>query len=54
MKNKDIIYAKQSAKIYSHNYKPTTNVWQVMKSILGAMVYGSSIPTDYTSYKRVR
>lgn len=54
MKNRDIIYAKQSAKIYSRHYKPSTNVWQFMRSILGAWVYGSSTPTDYAPHKRFK
>jgi hypothetical protein len=54
MKNRQIIYSKQSAKIYSHNYKPSTNMWRFMKSILGAWVYGSSTPTDYAPYKRLK
>ena len=54
MKNKEIIYAKQSAKIYSRDYKPSTNVWRFMRSIIGAWLYGSSTPTDYAPYKRFK
>lgn len=53
MKNRNIEYAKQSAKIYSHAYKPSTNVWRFMKSILGAVFYGTSTPNDYEPYKRL-
>jgi hypothetical protein len=52
MKNKDIIYAKQAARMYSHAYKPSANVWQFMKSIIGAFIYGTSTPSDYMPYKR--
>ena len=42
MKNKDIVYAKQAAKIYSDSYKPSYNVFRFMKSIIGVVMYGSS------------
>lgn len=53
MKNRNIVYAKQAAKMYSHAYKPSTNVWRFVKSIFGAWVYGSSTPHDYAPYKRL-
>lgn len=52
MKNKDIVHAKQAARMYSRAYKPSINVWQFMKSIIGALVYGTSTPADYAPYKR--
>lgn len=52
MKNKNIVHAKQAARIYSDAYKPSTNVWRFMKSILGAWFYGSSTPNDYAPHKR--
>lgn len=51
MKNKDIVYAKQAAKIYSGSYKPSTNVWRFMKSILGVVISGSST-VSYVPAKR--
>lgn len=53
MKNRDIEYAKQAAKIYSGSYKPSYNVWRFMKSILGVMMYGSSTVTYIPSKKRM-
>lgn len=52
MKNKAIVHAKQTARMYSHAYRPSANVWQFMKSIIGALVYGTSTPADYAPYKR--
>lgn len=42
MKNKNITYVKQSARIYSQSYKPSYNPWRFVKSILGVVLYGSS------------
>lgn len=54
MKNKNIVHAKQAARIYSHAYKPSANVWRFMKSILGALFYGSSTPNDYAQHRRLQ
>jgi hypothetical protein len=52
MKNKNIVHAKEAAKMYSHAYKPSTNLWRFMKSIVGAWFYGSSTPHDYPPHRR--
>lgn len=52
MKNRNITYAKQSAKIYSGAYRPTTNLWRVMKSILGAILHGSSTEHGYADGRK--
>jgi hypothetical protein len=50
MKNRNIEYQKQAAKIYSDAYKPSTNIFRFVRSILGALLHGSSVhgysPTD--------
>lgn len=51
MKNRDIEYAKQAAKIYSSSYKPSYNVVRFMKSILGVVISGSST-VSYVPVKR--
>jgi hypothetical protein len=53
MKNKHIVHTKQAAKMYSHAYRPSTNVLRFMKSIIGAWFYGSSTPHDYAPHKRM-
>lgn len=53
MKNRDIEYAKQAAKIYSSAYKPSYNVWRFMKCILGAFINGSSTVTYVPVKKRM-
>lgn len=54
MKNRNITYHKQAAKIYSSSYKPSTNVLRFMRSILGALLYGSSTVHSYApSNKRI-
>lgn len=53
MKNRDIEYAKQAARIYSGAYKPSYNVWRFMRSILGVMIHGSSV-VSYPTRKRMK
>jgi hypothetical protein len=53
MKNRDIEYAKQAAKIYSHAYKPSYNVLRFVKCILGALIHGSSTVTYVPVKKRM-
>ncbi|GAA4743121.1 hypothetical protein [Flavisolibacter ginsenosidimutans] len=48
MKNRNIEYQKQAAKIYSDAYKPSTNVIRFVRSILGALLYGSSTVQGYS------
>lgn len=52
MKNRNIEYQKQAAKIYSASYKPSYNVVRFMKSILGALLYGSSTVHTYVAAKK--
>lgn len=53
MKNKEIVYAKQAAKIYSNSYKPSYNVFRFVKSILGVLIYGSSTVSYVPANKRM-
>jgi hypothetical protein len=52
MKNRNIVYAKEAAKIYSDAYRPTTNLWRFMRSIVGAFFYGSSTEHGYAAGKK--
>ena len=52
MKNRNIEYQKQAAKIYSQSYKPSYNVLRFMKSILGALFYGSSTVHTFVPAKK--
>lgn len=53
MKNRNIEYQKQAAKIYSDAYKPSTNVLRFVRSIIGAVVYGSSTVHGDPAKKRI-
>ena len=53
MKNRDIEYAKQAARIYSDSYKPSYNLWRFMKSILGVVIHGSSTVSYIPAKKRM-
>jgi hypothetical protein len=52
MKNRNIEYQKQAARIYSASYKPSYNLVRFMKSILGALLYGSSTVQAYAPAKK--
>ena len=52
MKNRNIEYHKQAAKIYSDAYRPSTNLFRFMRSILGAVLYGSSTVHGYVPAKK--
>jgi hypothetical protein len=53
MKNRNIEYQKQAAKIYRESYKPSYNVLRFMRSILGAVLYGSSVHGYSPTNKRI-
>ncbi|HEX8313631.1 MAG TPA: hypothetical protein VF609_01480 [Flavisolibacter sp.] len=53
MKNRNIEYQKQAAKIYSDAYKPSYNVLRFMRSILGAVLYGSTVHSYTPVNKRI-
>lgn len=42
MKNRKIVHAHQEVEIYREYYKPSLNLWRFTKSILGALIFGSS------------
>ena len=42
MKNRNIAHAYQHAKIYRHHYKPSLNIFRLLKSVLGIIISGSS------------
>ncbi len=42
MKNKRIEHSYQEAKIYSHYYKPSFNLFRLVKSVLYVFFSGSS------------
>ena len=42
MKNKHIAHAHESAKIYRHYYKPSLNIFRLLKSVLLVFISGSS------------
>jgi hypothetical protein len=42
MKNRNIVHAHQEVEIYKEYYRPSFNLWRFTKSILGALLFGSS------------
>jgi hypothetical protein len=42
MKNRNIVHAHQEVEIYKEYYRPSFNLWRFTKSILGALIFGSS------------
>lgn len=42
MKNRNLLHAHQSAKIYSHYYKSSFNLLRLFKSVLAVIIGGSS------------
>ncbi len=54
MKNRDIEYTRQAARIYRNAYKPSYNVFSFLKSIIGVVMYGSSTVSYVPSSKRIR
>ncbi|MCC7401493.1 MAG: hypothetical protein IT214_08410 [Chitinophagaceae bacterium] len=50
MKNKRIEHAYEQAKIYHQYYKPSLNVFRLIKSVLAVIISGSSNAAE--SYTR--
>ncbi len=42
MKNKHIVHAHEEAKIYHAYYKPSFNIFRLVKSILSVFISGTS------------
>lgn len=42
MKNRNVVYHHQSAKIYRHHYKPSFNIFRLLKSILAIFISGAT------------
>jgi hypothetical protein len=52
MKNRNLVHAHESARIYRAHYKPSLNVFRIFKAIL--MVFASGSSAASTSYHRRR
>ncbi len=52
MKNRNLVHAHESARIYQNHYKPSLNLFRLLKSVLMVFVSGSSAAS--TSYYRKR
>jgi hypothetical protein len=52
MKNRNLVHAHESARIYQSHYKPSLNVIRLFKGILMVFVSGSSAAS--THYPRRR
>ncbi len=54
MKNRNIVHAREEARIYGDQYKPSLNVFRFAKSILCVFLHGSSVATpSYAAKKRI-
>ena len=42
MKNKSIVHSHEEAKIYRHYYKPSFNIFRLVKSVLSVFISGTS------------
>jgi hypothetical protein len=42
MKHKHIVHAHEQAKIYHRYYKPSLNIFRLLKSVLAIFISGSS------------
>jgi hypothetical protein len=51
MKNKNITHSHEEAKIYRSYYKPSLNIFRLLKSVLSVVVSGSS-PAAAASFRR--
>ena len=50
MKNRNLVHAHESAKIYRHYYKPSFNIFRLLKGVLSVLITGSSAAAS--SYAR--
>jgi hypothetical protein len=50
MKKRNIVHAHQQAKIYHHHYRPSLNIFRLLKSVLAIFITGSS--PSATTYPR--
>jgi hypothetical protein len=51
MKNRNLVYSHEQAKIYRHHYKPSLNIFRLVKSVLAIFITGSS-PAAHTFPRR--
>jgi hypothetical protein len=51
MKNRNISYSHEQAKIYHSYYKPSLNIVRLLKSVLSVFISGSS-PAALTQARR--
>jgi hypothetical protein len=42
MKNRNLVHAHESAKIYRHHYKASFNIIRLLKSVLSIFISGTS------------
>ncbi len=54
MKNRNIVHAHQEAEIYKDYYRPSINPLRFLKSIMCAVIHGSTATTTARSYVPVK
>jgi len=42
MKNRNLVHSHEAAKIYRHYYKPSINLFRLLKSVLSVVISGTS------------
>jgi hypothetical protein len=51
MKNKNIVHSNEEARIYRHYYRPSLNIFRLLKSVLSVFVTGSG-PAAGSTWRR--
>ena len=46
MKNNVITHSYESARIYRNNYKPSLNVFRLLRSVLGVLISGQGLAAN--------
>ena len=51
MKSRRLKYHTQAAKIYRNHYRPSYNIFQLLKSILAVLIHGSSAAASSSAHR---
>lgn len=54
MKNKTIIHTHEEARIYRNYYKPSLNIFRLLRSVLSVIISGSSAAAQGYDHNRKR
>ena len=51
MKSRKMRYHTQAAKIYRHHYKPSYNLFRLLKSVLAVFIHGSAAAATHVNHR---